>query len=1158
MRRFGYGISIIAGGLALGGMACPAKPPGPTGPNATNSTAAKTTAPPAPTFVHGKMPKDARVLRPDGHLGMVGCVAFSPDGRLLVSGSADATLLVWDVNSQRIMQRLDGHSGFVRACAFLPDGRRVVSGGSDGEIFVWDVMTGARGAKVGDLSKVYDVYSFAVSSDGSEVLVGTQHGVVGAWSLHTGLATMPTSMALPGPPNDSTVWAVGFLGDGNRFAAGNQGVVIWDKQNMAQKVNQEETVSAAILRDNRLILGHGGYIEFPGSDGKRQDRGKGYLSSGVYGVAPMPHQETVLAADITGGAFVLRLADDSVQCTLNTSADPSSPVQAKPVGFFSAAVDPRGTYAAFGSGDGSVWLARIDECRPDKKWSAKRLLPGRGRIGATAASNLVLLGDGTGQVTTWDPATWQQRNTVHVHNGEVYALAISSNGTRWYSGGGDFQLSLNGKPFHETKGLPYALGILPDGQSAISVDDKRNITQVTRDGQPGTKIGETQSDPLYAIAVRPGKNEFIAGGNTDTLLHFTLPYQDILDRWKISAPSVRSLAYDPSGEWFVEGSATGAIALHHANDGSILPRAFEPMHGQVHGLAVTREHIWVGDRSARGYLVRHRLAGSEQVTKAQWSFEEGAPINDMVLTSDLRFLIVGLNDGRAAVHTVPDAQRIAQLIPFADGRWATLFEDHYEASDATAAHALFIEDPATHVITHLDGEKLKFEFTDVRTNEREAGIMDIDTTVFSPRGVPTVWLDDRWRLESVVPSNEIGAYNVHFSVQEPLGTKHTLRAVARNDETTNVDFTAGPDFHHARALFVAHQHYGEKSGIPEAKWAEDDATNVAKAFQRADSWGLEPSEKTIQRYADKAAFLAALQQFFGRAQSGETLLFYYAGHGFKKDNQGYLVPVGVTKADLETKTQDQAVSAEELWALMRDSKAARILVVLDACYSGDFLLPGTVKDAPPKEGDKKEPDIGILAATNADEKAIAKIGGSPFTRAIVGAMQDKGEADPITGAVRVADAYARAVKNAAAQQPVWRANLSLLFLSRPQRDVEKTVPFNKKLLGTPTSIESVERNSFRSIVASGKTIIPNEEIVVNVFMGHDTPHLHAQLSHVAVNAENRLHHDVYVKGASARKKVRLRLPIKDLHGVFHVHIEPCNAEKDCPTDIPIDFDVPLP
>jgi COMPASS component SWD3 len=65
-------------------------------------------------------------------------VAFSPDGRLLASGSED-TVKLWDVETGQEVRTLRGHTDWVRSVAFSPDGRLLASGSQDGTVKLWDV-----------------------------------------------------------------------------------------------------------------------------------------------------------------------------------------------------------------------------------------------------------------------------------------------------------------------------------------------------------------------------------------------------------------------------------------------------------------------------------------------------------------------------------------------------------------------------------------------------------------------------------------------------------------------------------------------------------------------------------------------------------------------------------------------------------------------------------------------------------------------------------------------------------------------------------------------------------------------------------------------------------------------------------------------------------
>ena len=78
----------------------------------------------------------------NGPESMVFSVAFSPDGKTVVSGSADKTVRIWDVGTGDNTQVLKGHTDIVYSVAFSRDGKTVVSGSQDGTIRTWDVELG--------------------------------------------------------------------------------------------------------------------------------------------------------------------------------------------------------------------------------------------------------------------------------------------------------------------------------------------------------------------------------------------------------------------------------------------------------------------------------------------------------------------------------------------------------------------------------------------------------------------------------------------------------------------------------------------------------------------------------------------------------------------------------------------------------------------------------------------------------------------------------------------------------------------------------------------------------------------------------------------------------------------------------------------------------
>jgi WD40 repeat protein len=78
-----------------------------------------------------------------GHEGAVHSLAFSPDGSLLVSGSADGTVKLWRVADGSEVRTMRGHQGPVHFVAFSADGKFVISRGDDRTIKGWQVTDGS-------------------------------------------------------------------------------------------------------------------------------------------------------------------------------------------------------------------------------------------------------------------------------------------------------------------------------------------------------------------------------------------------------------------------------------------------------------------------------------------------------------------------------------------------------------------------------------------------------------------------------------------------------------------------------------------------------------------------------------------------------------------------------------------------------------------------------------------------------------------------------------------------------------------------------------------------------------------------------------------------------------------------------------------------------
>jgi WD40 repeat protein len=99
-----------------------------------------------------------------GHAVAVYSVVFSPDGRLLASGSEDGTIKLWRVADGSLVRTLTGHRDLVRSVSFSPDGRLLASGSYDNTIKLWRVADGALRQTYNQ--ETFGAFSIQFSSDG--------------------------------------------------------------------------------------------------------------------------------------------------------------------------------------------------------------------------------------------------------------------------------------------------------------------------------------------------------------------------------------------------------------------------------------------------------------------------------------------------------------------------------------------------------------------------------------------------------------------------------------------------------------------------------------------------------------------------------------------------------------------------------------------------------------------------------------------------------------------------------------------------------------------------------------------------------------------------------------------------------------------------------
>jgi hypothetical protein len=79
-----------------------------------------------------------------GHEGYIAAVAFSPDGKRVLTGSWDKTARLWEAATGKPVATFTGHTGPIWAVAFSPDGQRVLTGSADNRARLWEVFSSAQ------------------------------------------------------------------------------------------------------------------------------------------------------------------------------------------------------------------------------------------------------------------------------------------------------------------------------------------------------------------------------------------------------------------------------------------------------------------------------------------------------------------------------------------------------------------------------------------------------------------------------------------------------------------------------------------------------------------------------------------------------------------------------------------------------------------------------------------------------------------------------------------------------------------------------------------------------------------------------------------------------------------------------------------------------
>ncbi|MCL2211012.1 MAG: caspase family protein [Treponema sp.] len=123
-----------------------------------------------------------REIRTFNHSGRVSSLAFSSDGKQILSGSSSGAISLWDISTGHEIKTILGHSNTVTSVMFSPDGKKILSAG-DRTIKIWDASTGNEERTFSGHSDW--VSCVAYSLDGKQI-VSSGDKKIKLWNAQTG------------------------------------------------------------------------------------------------------------------------------------------------------------------------------------------------------------------------------------------------------------------------------------------------------------------------------------------------------------------------------------------------------------------------------------------------------------------------------------------------------------------------------------------------------------------------------------------------------------------------------------------------------------------------------------------------------------------------------------------------------------------------------------------------------------------------------------------------------------------------------------------------------------------------------------------------------------------------------------------------------------
>jgi WD40 repeat protein len=557
-----------------------------------------------------------KVMEFKDHTDEITCLAFCEalNIGMLVSGSNDRTVRVWDSDNNKLISKIDAGCG-VLAVAITPDGKTVFSGGDDNLIRVWDAQTG----KLLDTLKGHAdmVVSLAVIDKGKTLVSGGRDQAIRLWDLANRQANPRVIQRHLG---DSDALAV--TRDGTRIATAglNNTIRIFDaatgKEQFAGNDPQAGLNSLALSKDGKrlaAVTAPGIVYLWDAQSGKLEHEwASGH--TGEITLAFTPDGQSIVTA-----AETIRFWDPQTGKQIAELPRPAK--DAGPV--LSLAFSPDNTTLAVGSRDQRVTLYK------GKTVVDTFTYPGQPYALAFSLDNRLLSVSGSSKIALRDVAGKKELRQFECKDNDappktlrpdVAALAFSPDRKTLAVACFDGVIRMldfnTGKEVGNCEGhqsVPYSIAYSQDGRTLLS----GSFDSTARLWEPfsGLLLAELKGHvgPIYGVALSPdGRVAYSAGADTSVLVWDTTGYgkagppqaplnsNEFQQAWKDLASENAAAARLVVWRWI--GNPQGAS---------------EALKGLVHLVDVARITKLIGDLDSDDYDDRKR-AFDELEKQGRW------------------------------------------------------------------------------------------------------------------------------------------------------------------------------------------------------------------------------------------------------------------------------------------------------------------------------------------------------------------------------------------------------------------------------------------------------------------------------------------------------------------------------------------------------------